>query len=156
MTDTPPLHRRAPVPMDDCAMAHAVQQVPDKWTWLILRQLMFGVGRFADIQSELGIPKSVLAARLAAMTDNGLIDKSPYRDDGARTRHAYVLTRKGRKFIPVLLALLHWGEAFTQAPAGKLTLTDRRTGDALRVALGPDGSQVPLRRLRLDAMDDGA
>ncbi|MEM6760477.1 MAG: helix-turn-helix domain-containing protein [Pseudomonadota bacterium] len=149
MTDTPPLRRTSPVSLDDCALAHAVQQLPDRWTWLILRQLMFEVGRFADIQSELGIPKSVLSARLTQMAQNGLITKTPYRENGARTRHAYALSRKGRKLIPVMLALLQWGEAFTIAPAGRITMTDARTGDALRVAFGRDGSQVPQRRLRL-------
>ncbi|MEL7166297.1 MAG: winged helix-turn-helix transcriptional regulator [Pseudomonadota bacterium] len=149
MTATPHLRRSTPVPLDACALAHAVHQLPDKWTWLILRQLMFDVGRFADIQTELAIPKSVLSARLAQMADNGLITKTPYRDGSARTRQAYVLTRKGRKLIPVLLALLQWGETFTPAPAGRVTLTDAHSGDPLRVALSIEGTQVPQRRLRL-------
>ncbi len=140
--------RNAPVRPDQCGAALALDIVSDRWTWLILRQLMYGVGRFADIQDEIGIPKSVLSSRLGEIVQNGLAEKHPYRDGTARTRHGYVLTRKGRGLVPVILALMHWGDTHLKDGQSALSLTDRRTGQPLRVALTPEASALPLRRLR--------
>ncbi|WP_299690579.1 helix-turn-helix domain-containing protein [uncultured Tateyamaria sp.] len=148
MSNPDNLPRKAPVALEDCGAARALDVVPDRWTWLILRHLMYGVGRFADIQDDIGIPKSVLSARLAALVDQGLADKQPYRDGTARTRHAYVLTRKGRGLVPVILALMHWGDTHLKDGESALALTDRRTGAPLRVALTPEDAALPLRRLR--------
>ncbi|WP_415920129.1 winged helix-turn-helix transcriptional regulator [Tateyamaria sp. SN6-1] len=146
---TPPdTSRQSPVPLEHCGVARALEVVPDRWTWLILRQLMYGVGRFADIQAEIGIPKSVLSARLARMLENELASKQPYRDGFARTRHAYVLTRKGRALMPVLLALMHWGDAHMREGEPALSVTDRRDGTPLRVALTREENALPIRRLR--------
>ncbi|MEX0369942.1 MAG: winged helix-turn-helix transcriptional regulator [Tateyamaria sp.] len=80
--------RKSPVPMNECGAVRAIEQVPDRWTWLILRELFYGVTRFADIQAEISIPKSVLSGRLSQIVENGLAKKEAYRDGSARTRHA--------------------------------------------------------------------
>ncbi|MEL6888880.1 MAG: helix-turn-helix domain-containing protein [Pseudomonadota bacterium] len=154
MSNSDAFSRTAPVPLHACGAARALEMVPDRWTWLILRQLMYGVGRFADIQAEIGIPKSVLSARLTGIVDNGLADKSPYRDGSARTRHGYVLTRKGRALVPVILALMHWGDTHLKDGKSALALTDKRTGQPLRVALTPEDRALPLRRLRIDPVPE--
>ena len=110
---------------------------------------MFGVGRFADIQNEIGIPKSVLSARLKSMVENGLAEKQPYRDGTARTRLAYVLTRKGRGLVPVLLALMQWGDVHLKGGESTLEPTDRRYGHALKIGIAPPDKTLPIRRLKI-------
>ncbi|MEL6467769.1 MAG: helix-turn-helix domain-containing protein, partial [Pseudomonadota bacterium] len=127
--------RQSPVPLDQCGAALGFDIVPDRWTWLILRELFYGVTRFADIQADIAIPKSVLSGRLAQMVDNGLVQKEPYRDGTARTRYAYVLTPKGSGLVPVMLAMMHWGDKHCKDGPPALALTDRRTGNPLRVGL---------------------
>ncbi|MEL7262650.1 MAG: helix-turn-helix domain-containing protein [Pseudomonadota bacterium] len=147
MSNSDETARSAPVPLAQCGAALALDIVPDRWSWLILRQLMYGVGRFADIQADIGIPKSVLAARLSALVEHGLAERRPYRDGTARTRHAYVLTRKGRDLVPVVLALMHWGDAHLKGGQSALALTDRDTGAPVRVALTTDDAALELPRL---------
>ncbi len=139
--------RKSPVPLEQCGAALAFDIVSDRWTWLILREMFYGVGRFADIQDEIGIPKSVLSGRLSQMIENGLVEKEPYRDGSARTRHAYVLTQKGRELTPVILALMQWGDKHLKDGKRALDITDKRTGTPLKVAIVPEGGALPLRRL---------
>lgn len=148
--------RQSPVPLDKCGAARALDVLPDRATWLVIRSLGYGVGRFADIQAETGIPKSVLSDRLRKIVDHGLATKRDYRDGAARTRQEYVLTGAGRGLVPVILALMHWGDQHLKDGESALALTDRRTGNALRVALVPEGKAIPLRRLTLTAVWDKA
>jgi len=48
----------------------------------------------------------VLTKRLAALVNNGVLERTPYREPGSRTRHEYRLTAAGRDLRPVLLALI--------------------------------------------------
>ncbi|WP_415403357.1 winged helix-turn-helix transcriptional regulator [Tateyamaria sp. SN3-11] len=133
--------------MDQCGAALAFDIVPDRWTWLILREMFYGVGRFADIQADIGIPKSVLSGRLAKIVENELATKEPYRDGAARTRYAYVLTPKGRELVPAILALMQWGDKHLKDGKPALELKDKRNGNPLKVGLVADGGAMPLRRL---------
>ena len=139
--------RKSPVPVEDCGAAHALSVVPDRWTWLILREMFYGVTRFADIQGDLGIPKSVLSGRLTQIVKNGLADKEPYRDGSARVRQEYVLTQKGRELAVVILAMMDWGDRHMKEGAPAVELTDKRSGLPLKVGLVHKGKVVPLRRL---------
>lgn len=139
--------RKSPVPMSECGAALALEQVPDRWTWLILRELLYGVSRFGDIQADIGIPKSILSGRLTQIVENGLARKEAYRDGAARTRHAYVLTQKGRDLAPVVLALMHWGDTHIKGGASALDLTDAQSGNPVQIGIVPKGDALPLRRL---------
>ena len=141
--------RESPVPMSECGAALALDIVPDRWTWLILREMMYGVSRFADIQADIGIPKSVLSGRLAQIVDNGLARKEAYRDGSARTRHAYVLTKKGRELSPVILALMQWGDKYIKDGTSALELTDKRSGDPVSIGIVPPRDALPQRWLKI-------
>lgn len=140
--------RESPVPMSKCGAALAIEQVPDRWTWLILREMLYGVSRFADIQADIGIPKSVLSGRLAQIVENGLAKKKAYRDGSSRTRHAYVLTQKGRELAPVILALMQWGDKHIKNGESALELTDKRSGNPVKIGIVPKGGALPLRWLQ--------
>ncbi|WP_299555069.1 helix-turn-helix domain-containing protein [uncultured Tateyamaria sp.] len=139
--------RESPVPMSECGAALAIEQIPDRWTWLIIREMFYGVGRFADIQADISIPKSVLSGRLAQIVENGLAKKEAYRDGSSRTRHAYALTQKGRELAPVLLALMQWGDRHMKNGESALELTDKRSGNPVKIGIVPKGGALPLRWL---------
>ena len=139
--------RKSPVPLEHCGAAQALDVLPDRWTWLILREMFYGISRFSDIQSDIGIPKSVLSGRLSNIVDNGLAKKEAYRDGSARTRYEYRLTSKGRDLIPVILTLMQWGDKHLKDGKSALALTDKRSGQAVRMGLLTEG-EMPLRRLK--------
>ncbi len=151
--ETDPI-RTSPVPMEQCGATLALDMVPDRWTWLILRELFFGVTRFADIQADIGIPKSVLSGRLLRIVENGLATKQPYRDGASRTRHAYVLTEKGQDLVPAILALMQWGDKHIKGGKPTLALFNNRNGNPLKIAIANASGGVPLPRLRIEPIWD--
>jgi DNA-binding HxlR family transcriptional regulator len=99
-----------------CSIARALEVVGERWTLLILRNAVFaGTTRFRDFQLSLGIATNVLASRLDALVDSGILER-PTASDGA-SPHLYVLTDKGRELTPVLIALTEWGDRWA-APDG--------------------------------------
>ncbi|WP_067485867.1 winged helix-turn-helix transcriptional regulator [Actinomadura hibisca] len=78
----------------------------DEWTLLILRYAHQGVRRYADWRERLPISDSVLAARLALLTAQGLLERTAYQR--RPLRYEYRLTRRGREFWPVLVAIWAW------------------------------------------------
>src|ERR687893_716024 len=62
----------------NCSLARSLEVVGERWTLLILRDLFFCVRRFTDLQRHLDIPRAVLSARLAALVDQGLVERRPY------------------------------------------------------------------------------
>ncbi|MFS4092746.1 winged helix-turn-helix transcriptional regulator [Streptomyces sp. AF1A] len=85
---------------------------------LIMREAFFGTRRFDDFAKRVGIGEPAAAARLKELTAAGLLERVPYREPGQRTRHAYQLTAKGRDFLPVLVALRRWGDAWAAGEQG--------------------------------------
>lgn len=141
--------RRAPVPVDRCGAARALEVIGDRWTMLILREALYGVTRFDDMRADMGIPRSVLTQRLGRMVEEGLLTRQPYREDGARERFGYALTRKGRDLAPVILALMRWGDAHLSTEGPALSVNDQQ-GRPLKVALVDAGvPEVPLREVVL-------
>jgi DNA-binding HxlR family transcriptional regulator len=104
--------RSATIP--PCPIGRAVEVLGERWTLLILRNASFGMTRFEDFRSDLGIADNVLSVRLARLVDAGLLTRVPYRSDGGRTRQEYRLTRAGADMTPVLRALADWGARHTE------------------------------------------
>ena len=85
---------------------------------LLMREAYYGTRRFDDFARRVGVSEPVAAARLRELTDNGLLVKSPYREEGQRTRYEYRLTDKGRDLLPVAIALMEWGDTYLADPEG--------------------------------------
>lgn len=97
-----------------CSAARALEFVGERWSLLILRNAAFaGMTRFTEFQNSLGIAPNILAARLTHFVATGLMETSD-EIDGYPT---YRLTKKGRDFKPVLIALTEWGDRWA-APDG--------------------------------------
>lgn len=127
--------RRAPVAVDQCGAALATQIISDRWTLLIIREAFYGVKRYDDIRADIGIPRSVLTDRLKKLVTAEILDREPYREEGARTRYGYGLTEKGRDLGLMIIALMQWGDQHLKDGHSALALHDRSTGTALKVAL---------------------
>jgi DNA-binding HxlR family transcriptional regulator len=94
-----------------CSVARTASVVGDSWSVLVLRDLFNGIRRFDDLAGHLGIARNVLTRRLTALIEAGVIVRVPYREPGRRERHEYRLTDAGRDLLPVILAMLTWGDA---------------------------------------------
>jgi DNA-binding HxlR family transcriptional regulator len=91
-----------------CAVASTLDLVGDKWSLLVVRDLISGSATYKELQnSPERIPTNILADRLKKLEQRGLITKSAYQQHPVR--HAYSLTEKGKDLGEVLLALVRWG-----------------------------------------------
>jgi DNA-binding HxlR family transcriptional regulator len=91
-----------------CPAAGALDLAGDKWTLLVVRDLLRGRHTFKELlAADEGIPTNILADRLKKMEAAGLIEAEPYQDKPVRWR--YALTGKGRELGLVLAALARWG-----------------------------------------------
>jgi DNA-binding HxlR family transcriptional regulator len=113
----------------DCPIALGLESVGEWWTILILRDVFDGFSRFDELERNLGISPSMLARRLKAMVDAGLLDKRRYSQHPPRDE--YVLTEAGAAFRPVVLALYAWSEQHVTDHARKLVAIDRETGEEI-------------------------
>jgi DNA-binding HxlR family transcriptional regulator len=118
--------RRTSFADSECPIALGLEAVGEWWTILILRDVFDGFTRFDDLQRNLGISPSMLARRLSALTDAGVLERRRYSERPPRDE--YVLTERGAAFQPVLLALYAWSEEHVTGHARKLTVIDRDTG----------------------------
>jgi DNA-binding HxlR family transcriptional regulator len=92
-----------------CAVASTLDLVGDKWSLLVVRDLLHGKRTYGEIlQSPEGIPTNILADRLARLEQTGIIQSAAYQD--RPVRYAYTLTPKGRDLGDVVLALVRWGK----------------------------------------------
>jgi DNA-binding HxlR family transcriptional regulator len=111
--------RRSP-----CPVACALDIIGDKWTLLIIRDLVRGRTRFREfMESPEGIPSNILTERLQRLTQHGIIETVPVRPGAARL--SYKLTPKGQALLPALRALKDWGlqwEADTTVDLGNVAL----------------------------------
>ncbi len=91
-----------------CPVAKSLEVVGDRWTLLVVRDLLSGPRRFQDFLGTLpGIAPNILSARLKLMEEHGLIVREFYSEHPPRAR--YVLTEKGRELGMVVGALAAWG-----------------------------------------------
>jgi DNA-binding HxlR family transcriptional regulator len=92
----------------------AVEAVCDRWSLLILRDIVFyGKRSFGEFMaSEEGITSSVLANRLSHLVAEEILDRR--RADEDRRKETYTLTEKGLAFIPLLVDLANWGLTYSE------------------------------------------
>ena len=90
-----------------CPVANALDLFGDKWTLIVIRDLVVGKRRYGDLlKSPEGIPTNILADRLRQLEQHEVIHKVPYQR--RPTRYEYRLTEKGADLLPVLQAMARW------------------------------------------------
>ncbi len=149
-------------------ISHILDIIGESWSLLIIREAFFGVRRFEEFQSELGIARNILTSRLKKLCLNEILERVPIKE-GAK-RHEYVLTHKGKELMPVLIALTQWGDKWVfgenaepvifmdrenQEPIAKINVLSAR-GQRLRpreimVRSGPGAT--PESKQRVEAMN---
>lgn len=92
----------------ECSVAAALEVIGEKWSLLLIRELILGVDKFNDIAANTGAPRDILTARLRRLEELGVIERTEYSQ--RPVRYSYVLTKKGRDLRPVVSALKHWGD----------------------------------------------
>jgi DNA-binding HxlR family transcriptional regulator len=124
-----------------CSIERTLAIVGEKWTLLVLREVFYGAERFDDIQRTLGCSRDILSRRLSTLVEAGILTRANYRVPGERTRSAYGLTDQGKELLPVLIALMQWGDKHVAPPEGPSVLVRAKSDDRpVRVEVTTVGS----------------
>lgn len=120
-----PHHPRSP-----CPVANLLDIMGDKWTLLVVRDLLLGKKTYKEFeQSPEGIPTNILAERLKRLEKSGVIEKTKYQE--RPVRYAYSLTAKGRDLGPVLWEMIKWGNKHVEGtvPAAIIKASMKKARD---------------------------
>ena len=115
-----------------------------------MREAFSGIRRFGDFVERLDIPKAVLAARLARLVEEGMLDKVEYQPNPSR--YEYRLTPKGRDFWNVLAAMWRWGSDWLwEDGRPPVALLDSETGRVIRPLVVDEetGEPMDVRKQRM-------
>ena len=136
---------------EHCSVAKALGIVGTRSAMLLMREAFYGTTRFDGFAERVGVTEAVAAKQLKKLTEEGLLEKQPYKEAGQRTRYEYVLTEMGRDLLPVVLALWQWGDKYLQPESGPpLRLVEDSTGSPVHVQVRSDaGNEVDLENLRV-------
>ncbi|WP_235916686.1 winged helix-turn-helix transcriptional regulator [Antrihabitans cavernicola] len=133
-----------------CSIARALEIVGTRSALLLMREAYYGTTRFDGFAERVGVTEAVAAKQLRKLVEHGLLEKQPYREEGQRTRHEYVLTQMGRDLLPVILALWQWGDKYQQDDGVPLLLVEDSTGSPVNVQIrSAAGSEVGLEDIRV-------
>lgn len=101
----------------DCPLSCSLDIFGDKWSLLIIRDLMFGNKcTYNDfLKSAEGIATNILATRLKGLEENGIIEKSAHPDSKAKI--LYRLTPKGIDLLPIIVEIYIWSDKYLTIPA---------------------------------------
>ena len=98
-----------PFARSPCAVANSLDIVGDKWSLLVVRDLLHGKHTYKELADSLEhIPTNILADRLRRLEGAGIVSSTPYQQ--RPVRYAYTLTAKGKDLGDVLLAFVRWGK----------------------------------------------
>ena len=150
----------------NCSVAGALGVIGERWSLLIIREAIMGSSRFDEFHERLGVARNILTDRLATLVQHGVMTRTP-SPENARVHH-YRLTAKGQEFLPVVVALMHWGDRWiygeTGAPVVLLecktkkpirgTTLSSQTGRVLTradidIVAGPGATPVMRKRLAI-------
>ena len=92
----------------DCPISYALDFFGDKWTLLIIRDMIFDRKRFYKdfLDAKEGMATNILSDRLKKLEANGIVESKVY--EKLKTRKEYSLTEKGKNLVPVLVEMMVW------------------------------------------------
>ncbi|MFI2228520.1 winged helix-turn-helix transcriptional regulator [Nocardia testacea] len=99
-----------------CSIGQSLELIGEWWTPLIVRDLYLGLRRFDDIAENLGISRNLLTRRFETLIADGIVERRVYQE--RPLRHEYHLTEAGLDLVPVLMALMAWGDKWATPPGG--------------------------------------
>lgn len=134
-----------------CPVAATLDVVGDRWTLLIIRDLLRGYSRFSQLQQSVeGITTSMLSDRLKRLEGEGVVERAFYSDHPPRAE--YLLTSKGHALGVVVGALSAWGEEFTDHD---LTLISRDCGHHVMPVYHCPTCDLPVHKSRVRIVESG-
>jgi DNA-binding HxlR family transcriptional regulator len=123
-----------------CSIARTLEVVGDRWTLLVLRDVVLGNHRFDQLLTSLGVASNVLTDRLNRLVAEGILERARYSE--RPERFEYHLTGKGRELGVCLIALMQWGDRHLSDKPPRIA---RRRSDRSRITarlVARDGSTV--------------
>ena len=131
-----------------CPIIRTFDAVSTRTAYALMREAFYGAARFEEFVERTGISEPVAAARLRELTQEGLLEKIPYRDPGQRTRYGYQLTQKGTALLPVLVAMADWSDRWLFPDGARVQLKHAGCGSRVHAELRcEDGHAVELMKL---------
>ena len=138
--------------MFGCPIRYGLGMFGDKWSLLIIRDMMFfGKRYYGDfLKSDEGIATNILADRLAGLEQKGIINKT--RDETNQTKNIYSLTQKGIDLLPTMLAIIDWSERYDQVTTAPLELVNKLRSNPkklekeIRLALKENRSVIEVKK----------
>ena len=126
----------------NCSIARALEVVGERWTLLIIRDVLLGLHRFDQLQESLGIARNVLTDRLNRLVDEGVLERVLYSE--RPEWYEYQLTKKGLDLNIALTALRQWGDEYVsdKPPRVQLRKVDKTPVVAAIVAKGTKSLQA--------------
>jgi DNA-binding HxlR family transcriptional regulator len=97
-----------PLAVRPCSVAAALDVLGERWSLLAIREMNYGVHRFARIAAFTGASRDILADRLRKLESAGVVERRQYSEHPPR--YEYHLTQAGREVLPVMHALREWGD----------------------------------------------
>jgi len=142
--------RSTTFPTQVCSIARALEVIGEWWTLLIIREAFFGTERFSDFEERLGIAKNVLSERLSKLVEAGVMTKTAA--SGRGNPQLYELTEMGRDLLPIIVALMQWGDTWINGRAGApVRVVERKTARAVKRVqlLSQQGAPMSLENLKV-------
>lgn len=129
-----------------CGLARSLDRIGDRWTLLIVRELLIGPARYRDLQDGLpGVATNLLAQRLRQLEHDGIVQR---RLDAGGGSVLYELTSVGNDLEDAVRALVRWGKTWMETGQGDDAFRPRWLVIALR-ALLPDAPISPDTRIEV-------
>ncbi|MFC5677120.1 winged helix-turn-helix transcriptional regulator [Aeromicrobium endophyticum] len=121
-----------------------MELIGNRWSIAILGASFLGVTRFSEFQKRLSASPTIIADRLKAFADLGVLEQVPTRERADWME--YHLTAKGLAFLPVVLLMIQWGHRWFRAPDGPALVMEHMTcSSPLHVLLTCSECHEPLR-----------
>lgn len=99
-----------------CPIERVLRLLRTRSAILVLREAFYGATRFDEFTARSGLAAATTAARLGELVEVGVLERRAYQEPGQRRRHEYVLTDSGAELLPVVFALLQWGNRHAPPP----------------------------------------
>ncbi|WP_207761641.1 winged helix-turn-helix transcriptional regulator [Caviibacterium pharyngocola] len=118
-----------------CPVADVLGVLGDKWTGLLLRDLLLGINRYSDLQKSSNITNATLTSRLKELENNGLVEKQLYQT--RPDRYEYQLTEQGKDMAWLVLAMAKIGTKWNLSGWENVPLhfVNKATGNPIRLTL---------------------
>ena len=126
----------------NCPIARSLGRVGEWWSIMILRDAFHGLTRFDQFQTSLGIAPNMLSRRLEDLVEAGVMERRRYQEHPPRDE--YVLTERGRDFLPVMITLMDWGNRHFTPEGVSSQLVEAATGRVIAPAVVDPVTGAPV------------